>query len=164
MLPLQRSGITGRRTRHTGKLAHGRGYLARSPQPSSVPARAPCSPWLALPDPFSAAAGLLAEPLASSRSASQYSSSPSPSPSPTSLPARRHCGALAPRILVAGLQFSSIANVQHTSVSCSPLLGRELFAPARAHSTVARPLRIAELICQLHHWTILVFFSNTESL
>ena len=76
MLPLQRSGITGRRTRHTGKLAHGRGYLARSPQPSSVPARAPCSPWLALPDPFSAAAGLLAEPLASSCSAPWYSSSP----------------------------------------------------------------------------------------
>jgi hypothetical protein len=54
MLPLQRSGITGRRTRHTGKLAHGRGYLVRSPQPSSVPAHAPCSPWLALPDLFSA--------------------------------------------------------------------------------------------------------------
>jgi hypothetical protein len=55
--------------------------------------------------------------------------------------------ALAPRLLVAGLQFSSITDVQHASVSCSPSLGRELFALARAHSTMARPLHLAELIC-----------------
>jgi hypothetical protein len=113
---------------------------------------------------LASSAGLLAEPPAFSRSALWYSSSPSPSPSPTSLLAHCHCGALAPRILIAGLQFSSITDVQHASVSCSPSLGRELFAPARAHSTVARPLRLAELICQLHHRTFLVFFSNTESL
>jgi hypothetical protein len=39
---------------------------------------------------------------------------------------------LAPQILVAGLQSSSIADVQHASVSCSLSLGRELFVPARA--------------------------------
>jgi hypothetical protein len=54
---------------------------------------------------------------------------------PDPRPARRRfptpvAAALAPRILIAGLQFSSIADVQHASVSCSPSLDRELFALA----------------------------------
>jgi hypothetical protein len=58
-----------------------------------------------------------------------------PSRLPDPRPARRRfpthvAVALAPQILVVGLQFLSIADVQHASVSCSLSLDRELFVLA----------------------------------